>query len=73
MINNVVDVTNYVLMECGQPLHAFDFAKLAGRRIIVREAKPGEKFAAINHKKYELAAGHVRHRRRREGRWRWAA
>lgn len=56
-INNVVDITNYVLMECGQPLHAFDLAKLAGRKIIVREANPGEKFAAINHKSYDLAAG----------------
>jgi phenylalanyl-tRNA synthetase beta chain len=57
VINNVVDVTNYVMFECGQPLHAFDFAKLAGRRIIVREAKPGERFTAINHQEYELAAG----------------
>ena len=57
VINNVVDVTNYVMFECGQPLHAFDFAKLAGGRIIVREAKPGEKFTAINHQEYELAAG----------------
>ena len=56
-INNVVDVTNYVLMECGQPLHAFDFAKLAGPEIIVREARPGELFEAINHKSYPLERG----------------
>lgn len=56
VINNVVDITNFVLMECGQPLHAFDFAKLAGQKIIVREAKPGEKFTAINHQEYELAS-----------------
>ncbi len=55
-INNVVDATNYVLMECGQPLHAFDLAKLAGRQIVVRQARQGEKFDAINHKPYELAA-----------------
>jgi phenylalanyl-tRNA synthetase beta chain len=56
-INNVVDITNYVLMECGQPLHAFDFNKLAGREIIVRDARPGEKFLAIDHKTYDLAPG----------------
>ncbi|HEY2148283.1 MAG TPA: phenylalanine--tRNA ligase subunit beta, partial [Pirellulales bacterium] len=56
-INNVVDITNFVLMECGQPLHAFDLAKLEGREIIVREARPGEPFEAINHKTYELEAG----------------
>jgi phenylalanyl-tRNA synthetase beta chain len=54
VINNVVDVSNYVLMECGQPLHAFDFGKLAGREIIVRRAKTGEQFAAIDHKTYPL-------------------
>jgi phenylalanyl-tRNA synthetase beta chain len=53
-VNNVVDVTNYVLMECGQPLHAFDLAKLADRRIIVRQARAGENFLAINHKTYVL-------------------
>ena len=57
VINNVVDVSNYVLMECGQPLHAFDFAKLAGGKIIVREARPGEEFTAIDHKTYKLEAG----------------
>ena len=53
-VNNVVDVTNYVLMECGQPLHAFDLAKLAGPEIIVRRSRSGETFEAINHKTYEL-------------------
>ena len=54
VINNVVDITNYVLMECGQPLHAFDFGKLAGKEIIVRRAKAGEQFPAIDHKTYRL-------------------
>jgi phenylalanyl-tRNA synthetase beta chain len=54
VINNIVDITNYVLMECGQPLHAFDFQKLAGRKIIVRRAKAGEQFRAIDHKTYTL-------------------
>ncbi len=54
VINNVVDITNYVLMECGQPLHAFDFQKLSGRRIVVRRAKGGEPFQAIDHKTYAL-------------------
>jgi phenylalanyl-tRNA synthetase beta chain len=53
-INNVVDITNYVLFECGQPLHAFDFDKLHGQKIVVRKARPGEKLMAINQKEYEL-------------------
>ena len=57
VINNVVDITNYVLMECGQPLHAFDLARLRGRKIIVREARDGEEFHAIDHKIYKLARG----------------
>ena len=56
-INNVVDVTNFVLMECGQPLHAFDFQKLEGQEIVVREARKGERLEAINHKTYELEPG----------------
>ena len=53
-INNVADITNYVMMECGQPLHAFDFDKLHGGRIIVRRAKPGEKITAIDQAEYQL-------------------
>ena len=56
-INNVVDITNYVLMECGQPLHAFDLATVAGSEIIVRDALPNEAFEAINHKSYTLQPG----------------
>ncbi|QDU90530.1 Phenylalanine--tRNA ligase beta subunit [Pirellulimonas nuda] len=57
VINNVVDVTNFVMLECGQPLHAFDFAKLKGAKIIVRPSRAGEPFTAIDHKTYELPAG----------------
>lgn len=53
-VNNVVDVTNYVMFECGQPLHAFDLAKIRGGRIVVRRAIAGETFTAINHKPYTL-------------------
>ncbi|MFO0191983.1 MAG: phenylalanine--tRNA ligase subunit beta [Planctomycetia bacterium] len=53
-VNNVVDVTNYVMLECGQPLHAFDLAKIRGARIVVRRAAAGEPFTAINHKTYPL-------------------
>jgi phenylalanyl-tRNA synthetase beta chain len=56
-INNIVDISNYVLMESGQPLHTFDFAKLSGGQIIVREPKLKEKIQAIDHKDYALEPG----------------
>ena len=55
-VNNVVDVTNYVLMECGQPLHAFDLDKLAGSRIVVRRGRDGENLLAIDHREYPLTS-----------------
>ncbi len=47
-INNVADVTNYVLMELGHPLHAFDLARLRQRKIIVRRARPGERLRTLD-------------------------
>jgi phenylalanyl-tRNA synthetase beta chain len=47
-INNVADITNYILLELGQPLHAFDFARLVGKRIIVRRAHEAERLVTLD-------------------------
>ncbi|MDB5354121.1 MAG: pheT [Phycisphaerales bacterium] len=53
-ISNVVDITNYVLFEMGQPLHAFDFRKIEGGKIIVRRARRGEKIISLDGKERAL-------------------
>lgn len=54
-INNIVDITNFVLLETGQPLHAFDLNKLAENRIVVRRAKAGETINTLDGEKRNLA------------------
>ena len=55
-INNVVDITNFVMMETGQPLHAFDFDRLAEHRIVVRTANEGDRFTTLDGQKRRLHA-----------------
>ncbi|MDD3049581.1 MAG: phenylalanine--tRNA ligase subunit beta [Candidatus Cloacimonetes bacterium] len=53
-INNIVDVSNYVMMEYGHPLHAFDYDKIIDRKIVVRNAQAGENISALDNFDYEL-------------------
>ena len=58
-ISNIVDVTNFVMAEIAQPMHAFDADKLRGKTIFVRRASDGEEFRALNGESYSLAARHL--------------
>ena len=53
-INNIVDVTNFVLFETGQPLHAFDAAEIKGRKVVVRTAEAGSKFVTLDGAEREM-------------------
>ncbi len=58
-ISNIVDITNYVMLELGVPLHAFDIRNLSGEKIVVRSARPGESIVALDGKKYELTESNL--------------
>ena len=58
-INNIVDVTNYVMAELAQPIHAFDAEKLHGSRIFVRNAQTGERIVALNDESYNLSPSNL--------------
>ncbi|SEH56547.1 phenylalanyl-tRNA synthetase beta subunit [Halobacillus karajensis] len=58
-INNVVDITNYVLMEYGQPLHAFDYDRFGSQTIVTRRAKDGEKITTLDDQERVLNADHL--------------
>ena len=67
-ISNVVDVTNYVMLALGSPLHAFDHETLAEGRIVVRRAQPGEPHPDARRNRADAHCRRPRHRRRRCGR-----
>lgn len=55
-INNVVDITNFVLLEMGHPMHAFDLSTLSGREIVIRRAKNGEEITTLDKKTFKLTS-----------------
>lgn len=58
-LNNLVDITNYVMLEVGHPCHAFDYDRLPNRQFIIREAKKGETIVSFDGKAYQLEGGDI--------------
>ena len=58
-INNVVDISNYLMFEMGQPIHTFDYDKIVGHKMILRESKKGERVITLDNKEFILPGGDV--------------
>jgi phenylalanyl-tRNA synthetase beta chain len=58
-LNNIIDVTNYVMWEIGHPIHAFDYDRLEAKKIIVRTANPGESFVTLDNNTHTTVGGEV--------------
>jgi len=66
-INNVVDITNIVMLECGHPLHAFDLDRFGSREVVVRRAHDKEKFTTLDEREHELITDNLMITNGREG------
>lgn len=58
-LNNIIDITNYLMWELGHPVHAFDYDRLTSKKIVVREAKRSEKLITLDNKTHTLCGGEV--------------
>ncbi len=58
-INNVIDISNYIMLEMGQPVHTFDYDKIKDHLMILRESKKGEKITTLDDKTYTLSGGNI--------------
>ena len=58
-LNNIIDVTNYVMLEIGHPCHAFDYDRLTTHKLIIRPSKKGEKLVTLDKKEHTLAGGDI--------------
>lgn len=58
-INNIVDISNYIMHELGQPVHTFDYGKIEGSKMFLRKSKPGEKLTTLDGKVFELPGGDI--------------